>query len=228
MKVNHLNEDTLQVMIYPEDLAARGTSLFDLLSHQDRMQAFFDDILAEVDVDNEFTDESVTFQVMQSPAGMELLITKNDAFNKHPEMVQAQRDQLMKFLQHELKDHDDLSATDEASETEETDEVTAALNDPLIGKQSYVIKFADFEDFLSAAKTMASGDVESSLYQYQNQYYLLVTFFAEGFTKELIEDQLGVLNEFGTVVPLNEFVLQEHGVVIMPEAAFELARHYFN
>lgn len=228
MKVNHLNEDTLQVMIYPEDLAARGTSLFDLLSHQDRMQAFFDDILAEVDVDNEFTDESVTFQVMQSPAGMELLITKNDAFNKHPEMVQAQRDQLMKFLQHELKDQNEDDESNNVSEQPEPDEVAAALNDPLVGKQSYVVKFADFEDFLTAAKNTASNEMETALYQYQGQYYLLVTFFAENFTQELIADQLGVLNEFGSVTPVNEDILQEHGRVIMPEAAFELARHYFN
>ena len=88
MEVNRLDDDTLQVIISQDDLDARGITMLDLRGDQHQIQEFFYQILEEVDTENQFKDnDSVTFQVLQSPSGIELIISKNNSFLENPVLL---------------------------------------------------------------------------------------------------------------------------------------------
>ena len=64
MEMEHINENTIRVLIKNEDLAARGITFLDLLGNRKEIEKFFYSILEEVDVEEEFKgSDAVTFQV---------------------------------------------------------------------------------------------------------------------------------------------------------------------
>lgn len=82
MEMEHINEDTIRVMIGTDDLAARGITFLDLLGNHQEIENFFYSILEEVDVTDEFSgSDAVTFQVLPRGNGLELIVSKG-AFNE--------------------------------------------------------------------------------------------------------------------------------------------------
>ncbi len=79
MEMERINANTIRVMLGNDDLAQRGITVLDLLGNHKQIESFFYSILDEVDKDHTFaTNEAVTFQVMPSQSGLELLISKNN------------------------------------------------------------------------------------------------------------------------------------------------------
>lgn len=63
MEMEHINENTIRVLIGNEDLADRGITFLDLLGNHKDVENFFYSILEEVDVEDEFQgSEAVTFK----------------------------------------------------------------------------------------------------------------------------------------------------------------------
>lgn len=78
MEMERINANTIRVMLGNDDLAQRGITVLDLLGNHKQIESFFYSILDEVDKDHTFaTNEAVTFQVMPSQSGLELLISKS-------------------------------------------------------------------------------------------------------------------------------------------------------
>ena len=78
MEMEHINENTIRVLIQGEDLVARGITFIDLLGNHQEIESFFYQILEEVDVEEQFIgSEAVTFQVLPKGDGLELIISKN-------------------------------------------------------------------------------------------------------------------------------------------------------
>lgn len=78
MEMEHINENTIRVLIGHEDLEERGVSFLDLLGNHKEIENFFYSILEEVDIEEEFRgSEAVTFQVLPKGDGLELFISKN-------------------------------------------------------------------------------------------------------------------------------------------------------
>ena len=78
MEMERINEDTIKVLIMPEDLEERGINFLELISNHARIEQFFYSILEEVDVENQFAEsDSVTFHVIPSDRGLELYISRS-------------------------------------------------------------------------------------------------------------------------------------------------------
>lgn len=231
MEVNRLDDDTLQVIISQDDLDARGITMLDLMGDQHQIQEFFYQILEEVDTENQFKDnDSVTFQVLQSPSGIELIISKNNSFLENPELLKQHQEQLSKFLKKELQEHDRKTTINEEndSQDDQPDEIESALNDPDLQKFTKVVSFVYFEDFIELSRLADTSNLASDLYKYKDRYYLILTFFENGdLTPETIRDRLGIVYEYANESQMDPMLLREHGQHVMTQAAFELARHYF-
>ncbi len=66
MEMEHINENTIRVLIGHEDLEERGVSFLDLLGNHKEIENFFYSILEEVDIEEEFRgSEAVTFKFCQ-------------------------------------------------------------------------------------------------------------------------------------------------------------------
>ena len=75
MEVHRISENTIRVTMDADELKERGITMLDLLGNKSQIQHFFYQILSEVDTDHTFAKgDPVTFQVMPSSSGLELLI----------------------------------------------------------------------------------------------------------------------------------------------------------
>ena len=215
METKRINEDTIQVLIDQDDLVQRGISLPELMGNQERVEDFFYRILDEVDVDHDFSpDEPLTFQVRPlQNNGLELLIIRGS----------HRGEELARNIKAQLQGYDD-EPTDELA----GDEVDEALLDPDVDKLERVVVMKDFEDFVALAAVLDTLNLTSDLYQWQDQYYLVLTFLNDGnLTAGEVHDRMAVVYEFVQATTTTAAVLKEHGRLVMEQTAIELARHYF-
>ena len=83
MEMEHINENTIRVLIENADLEERGITFLDLLGNHKQIESFFYSILEEVDVDEQFHEsDAITFQVLPNGNGLELFISKGGGLNE--------------------------------------------------------------------------------------------------------------------------------------------------
>ncbi|WP_125702857.1 adaptor protein MecA [Lacticaseibacillus daqingensis] len=227
MEMERINDDTIRVLLGNDDLAERGITVLDLLGNHKQIENFFYSILDEVDADHSFaTDSAVTFQVMPSQAGLELLISRSlvdQASDDEDNALDAPEDDeggVPDFIRQQLNQLDtngDQDATDEGG--------FIAVNEA--GKQELVLQLADFEDFIGLAQVLRLEGASSDLYRYNAHYYLVLTFYPNHVSVDEARDQIAVALEYGDKVAISSAVLSEYGQLLMPTSALETGRYYF-
>lgn len=237
MEMEHINENTIRVLIKSEDLAARGFTFLDLLGNQKEIESFFYSILEEVDIDDEFKgSEAVTFQVLPKGDGLELFISKS--------LPQDAMDGFEDFQKEEAEaewwESDDNIDTTKAFEELSDDEIKKIFSEKLDSEEGkvdksklpkehkpVVIEFANFELAIWLANEVTIDDISSTLYLMDHVYYLVVKFEDEDLSEKAIRNYTAHLGEFGRKVSITDDVLAEHGELIIENDAIETLRTYF-
>lgn len=231
MEMEHINENTIRVLIGNDDLNARGIRVLDLLGNHKEIENFFYSVLEEVDTDHQFIDnDAVTFQVMPTRTGLELFISKADKNNREQSTAEN-NDAISEYIKHELAGHDHDSvesvnrASYEANNNDDYDDEDQSDN----GSRTVVVMFKRFEDLIQLAQELVDDDnVASDLYMMKHHYYLALTFFDDGnVTPGTIDDQLAIVGEYADQTDVTKDVLDEHGKLLMDHSALELTRYYF-
>lgn len=226
MEMERINANTIRVMLGNDDLAQRGITVLDLLGNHKQIESFFYSILDEVDKDHTFaTNEAVTFQVMPSQSGLELLISKNGQKNDDSDTGSdgdSADTQVPDYIRQQLQgldanDQHDQQAVDEGGYID-------AAKAP---QTELVLKLKDFEDFISLAQRLRLEGGKSDLYRYKQNYYLVLTFYPNEISSNEAHDEMAVALEFGDRSPLSSAVLSEYGKRLMETSALETARYYF-
>ncbi len=213
MEMEHINENTIRVLIKSEDLAARGITFLDLLGNHNEIENFFYSILEEVDIDEEFKgSEAVTFQVLPKGDGLELFISKN----LPPEAMEGFDD----MADNENEDITDMLKKHVAAQLQEADQVEE------IGTR-FVFELAHFEDMIQLASEVYLDGVASNLYQMGTQYFIELRFTDPEVTDIEVENALSYLMEFAQRTSVTPEVLSEYGQLIMENDALALTRYYF-
>ncbi|KRM72470.1 adaptor protein MecA [Lacticaseibacillus brantae] len=231
MEMERINDDTIRVLLGNDDLTARGITVLDLLGNHKQIESFFYSILDEVDKDHTFaTNDAVTFQVMPSQSGLELLISKNNFKDENQDQSDnedieptflAAGDDVPNFIKEQLQgldqDEDDDQAYDAGDYVEPGNS----------GQRNVVIKMASFEDLISLAKVLRLEGGTSDLYQYKGDYYLSLTFFDNAISMQEANDEIAIAMEYGDKATISDDVLSEYGQRIMATSALETVRYYF-
>ena len=222
MEMDHINENTLRVILSTQDLQDRGVTVLDLLGNKKQIESFFYSILDEVDKNHTFSNnEPVTFQIMPNKQGLELLISKSndeDAQGSLPldnEQVGTDNGQLTPLNTNELGH-------------EEYDEDTAPyLNDPDTPTKTMIVEFKNFEDYIQLAKILRLESGISNLWEYKDAYYLQLVLFTDEMHDMTYNDVLALLSEYSYRTKVTAAVLSEYGKELMSKTALELTRYYF-
>lgn len=220
MEIEHINEDTIRVLINNTDLEARGYTFLDLLGNQEQIEKFFYSILEEVDLEDEFKEsEAVTFQVMPNPNGLELLISKNqEVHDSIAASAEARNQELfIEGNEHDLIE-DEFSKEDEMDEQESTG---------ISEDKEIVIEFKVFEQLVQLAQKVKTINGFSSLYLYKGKYYLDFHLIRDDLSLRSFEEKLAMILDYGGETKLNGDILAEHGKLLMQEQALEQIHHYF-
>lgn len=226
MEMEHINENTIRVLIESTDLEERGITFLDLLGNHKQIEDFFYSILEEVDVDEKFHEsDAITFQVLPSGNGLELFISKGGPLSEEIDFSSSSGDfeenEFSKLIKNQLmKDGQEVE--------EEDDEDDEDLSESSQLTQEFVLRFHEFEDMVSLSKQLYLENATSRLYWYKNGYFLHLIFFTEETTERSVEDQITVALEFSQRTPVTPGILIEHGKVIMEDNVLELSRFYFN
>ena len=213
MEMEHINENTIRVLIKSEDLAARGITFLDLLGNHNEIENFFYSILEEVDIDEEFKgSEAVTFQVLPKGDGLELFISKNlppEGMENFDDMSDGSTEDITDMLKKHV-----------ASKLQETE------SQPELGNR-FIFELNSFEAMVQLASEVYLDSVTTNLYQMNDRYYLEVQFMDNDTTDIEVENALAYLMEFANRTQVTSEVLAEYGKIIMEHDALELTRYYF-
>lgn len=213
MEMEHINENTIRVLIKSEDLAARGITFLDLLGNHNEIENFFYSILEEVDIDEEFKgSEAVTFQVLPKGDGLELFISKNlppEGMENFDDMSDGSTEDITDMLKKHV-----------ASQLQETE------SQPELGNR-FIFELNSFEAMVQLASEVYLDSVTTNLYQMNDRYYLEVQFMDNDTTDIEVENALAYLLEFANRTQVTSEVLAEYGKIIMEHDALELTRYYF-
>lgn len=213
MEMEHINENTIRVLIKSEDLAARGITFLDLLGNHNEIENFFYSILEEVDIDEEFKgSEAVTFQVLPKGDGLELFISKNlppEGMENFDDMSDGSTEDITDMLKKHV-----------ASQLQETE------SQPELGNR-FIFELNSFEAIVQLASEVYLDSVTTNLYQMNDRYYLEVQFMDNDTTDIEVENALAYLMEFANRTQVTSEVLAEYGKIIMEHDALELTRYYF-
>jgi adapter protein MecA 1/2 len=214
MEMEHINENTIRVLIGNEDLAARGITFLDLLGNHKEIENFFYSILEEVDVEDEFQgSEAVTFQVLPKGDGLELFISKSlsaEELSQLDDMQGSSMDEISEFMRAQSsEDEPDMPVEVESS------------------FQSVIFVLDDFEQMIALSNETFLESAWSNLYRLNESYYLQVNFLMDELSKHDVDDQIAQLLEFAKTTQVTEEVLAEYGELIKERNALELTRFYF-
>ncbi|MBE9910203.1 adaptor protein MecA [Enterococcus mundtii] len=215
MEMEHINENTIRVMIGHDDLEERGVSFLDLLGNHREIENFFYSILEEVDIEEEFqSSEAVTFQVLPKGDGLELFISKNmpdEEIGQNNESTLNSAD-VSEFLQGQM-----LANEEESDLTEST---TAS-------EQRAIFVFNDFEQVIQLANDVQLESAWTDLYQLEEHYYLVVHFWMENLNQTDVENQYARILEFAEKSTRTAEALNEYGQQLMERNALERVKFYF-
>nr|WP_241685223.1 MULTISPECIES: adaptor protein MecA [Lactobacillaceae] len=220
--MEHINENTIRVILSTEDLSERGVSMLDLLGNKDQIETFFYSILDEVDEDHTFTNnQPVTFQIMPNKEGLEVLIVKA---NPDDEDASFENINLENF------ESKDMSAFSNASlDSEDYDaDVTPYVRDRDTPTKSLVVEFNNFEDFIQLSKILRLESGISNLWQYNDKYYLQLIIFTDEIHDMTYNDIVALLSEYSSQTKTTSAMLSEYGKELMSRTALEQARYYFD
>lgn len=220
MEKRRLDENTIQVIIGQDDLDERGITMLDLLGNQRQIEDFFYSVLEEVDTDHQFKkNDSVTFQALPIKDGLELIISKN--VNKNT--PNSGMNSISQLIANQLKGHDTKSFSNGMPLGSHKQESEPVVSD------TFVLKFADFEDFVELANVLKDDELASDLFLYHGKYYAVIKNVGNpSYATDTSLDYQAVANEYGNLVKISPAILKEHGKQIMSQSAFDTARYYFN
>ena len=216
MEMEHINENTIRVLIGHEDLEERGVSFLDLLGNHKEIENFFYSILEEVDIEEEFRgSEAVTFQVLPKGDGLELFISKNlpDEEISQSEDSTVDSEDVSDFLRQQIIGSDPEEELSESALEEQERQAT--------------FDFEYFEQVIQLATDVELESAWTDLYLFEERYYLVVHFWMENLNQADVENQIARILEFAEKSDRTPETLNEYGKCLMARNAIERTKFYF-
>lgn len=217
MEVHRISENTIRVTMDADELKERGITMLDLLGNKSQIQHFFYQILSEVDTDHTFAKvDPVTFQVMPSSSGLELLISKVP--DSDEDVSDNPNDQLRDLLKGlgAGSDNDDRK-------TEINDQ------DKLISDNRRVFKIDSIDLVAALADALKVDGLASSLYTYHHEYYLDLAYLDDNYVELKPEDTWVIANEYGNGMTEKQFQkIKKNAKCLIRQDALGNLRQYFD
>ncbi len=217
MEVHRISENTIRVTMDADELKERGITMLDLLGNKSQIQHFFYQILSEVDTDHTFAKgDPVTFQVMPSSSGLELLISKvpdsDDDSSNNP------NDQLRDLLKGLGAGEDDQRKTEIDDDREK-----------LVSDNRRVFKLDSIDLVAALADALKVDGLASSLYTYHHEYYLDLAYLDDNYVELKPEDTWVIANEYGTGMTEKQFKrIKKNAKCLIGQDALGNIREYFD
>ncbi|MFS0782867.1 adaptor protein MecA [Bacillus sp. 1P06AnD] len=224
MEIERINENTVKFYISYMDIEERGFDRDEIWYNRDRSEELFWEMMDEIHHEEEFAVEGpLWIQVQAMDKGLEIMVTKAQ-FTKDGQKIELPLgDDKVKDIPVDERIESLLDQHFQVKTEEDGEESTEYELDVL----ECMIVFQDFEDLISLSKCKSLEGFRSSLYAYDNKYYLFVEFDEDVEDEEIVDNTLSILLEYGTESALTIHRLQEYGKLVIEEDVFQTIQHYF-
>lgn len=238
MKFRKISENKIHCIITKEEMVEKGIGIDDFLEHQDKTEAFIREVLAEAKYELNMDDLGYYYSVQMSvmPEGdISLVISgessagkSNNPFAEFGKRLQDFKE-IMEAAKKELDAKKSQAAAKEAGDQKEAPSTDAQAS--LHGQTEDIlhnplwIRTSRLDACISMAKKLVNFEgVESSLYKYDEEYFMRFTFSKK---EQQIAGAILVVSEYADELFTDEQggkLLIEHGKAICKENAIEMLR----
>ncbi|HJF32001.1 MAG TPA: adaptor protein MecA [Sporosarcina psychrophila] len=218
MEIERINENTVKFFLSYIDIEERGFTREEVWYNRDKSEELFWEMMDEVSDESEFEVEGpLWIQVHAMSGGIEVTVTRAQISENGDAMESPfSSDDPRKMFQHgKMFDHDD------------EDETMPGIEDTAFEWHDNIFVFTDFDDLIPLADRMIDYEIKTSLYAFENNYYLHVIYDIEAMDDSRKTDLFSLLSEFGVPSNMTSHRIEEYGKVIMEEDVFSEIQKYF-
>ncbi|MCZ8539296.1 adaptor protein MecA [Psychrobacillus psychrodurans] len=222
MDIERINDNTFKVYISYIDIEERGFSRDEIWFNKDKSEQLFWEMMDEVHDDDHFEelDGPLWIQVHAMEKGLEVIVTRTE-ITKQDERIASN------------SDVDDISSkifkngVSSSIGTHEFDDFSSYMDELEEIPMDYTFVFESFEDVIGLAKKLDEADLQTSLYFYEEKYYLHIIFDFEITEFESVLNILSVVSEFANNSKTTIHIIQEYGKQIIANGVLdELNKHF--
>ncbi|MEK4484882.1 adaptor protein MecA [Psychrobacillus sp. FSL H8-0484] len=221
MDIERINDNTFKVYISYIDIEERGFSRDEIWFNKDKSEQLFWEMMDEVHDDDHFDelDGPLWIQVHAMEKGLEVIVTRTElAKDERSDDSDEMEDVSNKIFKNGVSSSIGPHEFDDFSNyMDDLDEIPS----------EYTFKFENFDDVLGLAKKLEKVNFKTSLYHYEEKYYLHVSFNIEVVEFESVLNTLSVISEFGLSTKTTIHMIQEYGKeIIANDVLKELNKHF--
>ena len=222
MDIERINDNTFKVYISYIDIEERGFSRDEIWFNKDKSEQLFWEMMDEVHDDDHFEelDGPLWIQVHAMEKGLEVIVTRTE-ITKQDERLGNN------------SDVDDISSkifkngVSSSIGQHEFDDFSSYMDDLEEIPSDYTFVFESFDDVIGLAKKLDETDLQTSLYYYEDKYYLLIVFDFDITEFESVLNTLSIDSEFANNSKTTIHIIQEYGKQIIESAVLdELNKHF--
>ncbi|MGN1401522.1 MAG: adaptor protein MecA [Bacillus sp. (in: firmicutes)] len=222
MEIERINEHTVKFYISYVDIEERGFDRDEIWYNRDRSEELFWEMMDEIHYEEEFAVEGpLWIQVQALDKGLEIMVTKAQLTKDGQKLELPISEDKLKDMPVDERIESLLDQHFQVSQSNE--DVIASEEEPDV--LECTVMFRDFEDVISLSKRMNNKISTSSLYSYEDKYYLYIEFKED--EEGHIDDILSVMMEYGDDSSLTIHRLKEYGKEIIAENVFDTINRYF-
>ena len=219
MEIERINDNTVKFFLSYIDIEERGFTREEVWYNREKSEELFWDMMDEINEEAEFEIEGpLWIQVHAMNNGIEVTVTRaqpNDGQMGDPS-----------FEQHDSRRMFHQSDDDAESFPNVGDIMPGATDQPVVKTEDMFV-FKNFEDVISIASRVKDYIAETSLYSYENDYYLRVVYDQDLMDEQEKVNMFYVLNEFSKPSKMTIHILEEYGNIIMDSDVFNQLQKYF-
>ncbi|SDM45966.1 adapter protein MecA 1/2 [Psychrobacillus sp. OK028] len=222
MDIERINDNTFKVYISYIDIEERGFSRDEIWFNKDKSEQLFWEMMDEVHDDDHFEelDGPLWIQVHAMEKGLEVIVTRTE-ITKQDERLGNN------------SDVDDISSkifkngVSSSIGPHEFDDFSSYMEELEDIPTDYTFVFESFDDVIGLAKKLDEGDLQTSLYFYEEKYYLHIVFDFDITEFESVLNTLSIVSEFANSSKTTIHMIEEYGKQIIADAVLdELNKHF--
>ena len=215
MDIERVNENTLKLFITYRDIEDRGYTREEIWYNRAKSEELFWEVMTEVNTDDYFELEGpIWIHINASEIGLEVVVTRA-SYNPETDISS---------MFQPMDDMNDNHAEEMSIEQSLLEAFENEQDDTSIVSSRYVFK--DIDDVIPIAKRLINRNLKTSLYRFEDKYYLIVNF-EELEDKDEIRNIHAIIREYIASSKVTVYRLEEYGEAIMKDNCFETIVEFF-
>lgn len=223
MEIERINENTIKFYISYMDIEDLGFEREEIWYDRERSEQLFWQMMDEVHHKEDFSVEGpLWIQVQALEKGLEVIVTKAVISKDGDIEMDEDFDK-----EHTIEDSVDHLLDGKYNYSKFNSSLGKRYLDE--GDMQIIIRFAEFEDVIGLSHYLedSEGIAKDTLYHYKDKYYLSVTFDDSDTDKEVKENIISQMMEYGKYSDISIHVLEEYGKKIFEADTFTQIKMYF-